>query len=101
MAVQSKSERIHPFSLEGLPSMYSDKKAIGSGRVEQTMPFLISLDETVDVGADIASPVSDDCGATGNEFTGTIDRIRLDAGDDIHDHLIDPEHKLHIAMTRQ
>ena len=46
-------------------------RKIGEGRVERTMPFMFSMDETVDVGSDVASPVSADYGPTGNEFTGT------------------------------
>ena len=62
---------------------------------------MFSMDETLDVGADLASPVSDDYGPSGNEFSGTIEWVRLDAGDDSHDHLVDPAHQVHIAMTRQ
>ena len=31
---------------------------VGEGRVERTLPFFFSMDETVDIGADLASPVS-------------------------------------------
>jgi hypothetical protein len=48
-----------------------------------------------------AGPVSDDYAASGDEFNGTIESVRLDAGDDSHDHLADPAHKMHIAMVRQ
>lgn len=74
---------------------------LAEGNVERTLPFFFSMDETVDIGEDLASPVSSDYGATGNAFTGKISWIRLDVGDDNHDHLIDPEHRLQIAMTRQ
>ena len=55
---------------------------IGEGRVDQTLPFQFSFDETVDVGCDTASPVSPEYGTTGNEFTGTISWVRIDLGDD-------------------
>ena len=74
---------------------------LGEGRVSRTLPFFFSMDETVDVGADAASPVSADYGASGNAFTGSISWVRIDVGDDSHDHLIDPEHQMQIAMTRQ
>jgi len=45
--------------------------------------------------------VSSDYGSSNNEFTGKIAWIRLDLGDDNHDHLIDPQHLVNIAMTRQ
>jgi hypothetical protein len=85
----------------GTVSLFSGKKKIGTGHVERTLPFMFSMDETLDVGADLASPVSDDYGPAGNEFSGTIEWIRLDAGSDSHDHLVDPAHRMHIAMTRQ
>jgi arylsulfatase len=62
---------------------------------------MFSMDETADIGSDTASPVSDDYPQTGSEFTGTIDWVRIDIGDDAHDHLIDPDHLMHIAMVRQ
>ncbi|PWC03700.1 arylsulfatase [Agromyces badenianii] len=82
-------------------TLYDGETKLGEGRVSRTLPFFFSMDETVDVGADVASPVSADYGATGNEFTGSIKWVRLDAGDDDHSHLADPEHKMQIAMTRQ
>jgi arylsulfatase A-like enzyme len=85
----------------GTVSLFSGKKKIGTGHVERTLPFMFSMDETLDVGADLASPVSDDYGPAGNEFSGTIEWIRLDAGSDSHDHLVDPAHRMQIAMTRQ
>ena len=73
------------------------------GRVEATVPMLFSGDETCDVGADSATPVSDDHGSQGSEFTGTIRWVQLDidaAAADV-DHLIGPEERLRIAMARQ
>src|SRR6476661_10451204 len=40
-------------------------------------------------------------GGTGNEFTGTLSWVRIDLGDDDHSHLIDPEHRLAVAMMKQ
>jgi arylsulfatase len=34
-------------------------------------------------------------------FTGTINWVQLDLGDDAHDHLVDPEHAMHVAMSLQ
>ena len=73
---------------------------LGEGRVERTLPFQFSFDETIDVGCDTASPVSPEYGITGNEFTGTIKWVRIDLGDDSHDHL-DPEAKLQAALIKQ
>ena len=78
-----------------------DGEQIGEGRIERTVPFQFSFDETVDVGCDLASPVSPDYEATGNGFTGDLIKLRIDLGDDDHSHLIDPEHRLQVAMMQQ
>ncbi len=65
--------------------------------------MIFSTDETTDVGADSATPVSDDYGPTGNAFTGRVRWVQLDideAAEDL-DHLISPEERLRIAMARQ
>ena len=82
-------------------SLYVDGNPIGKGRVEGTEPFTYSLDETTDVGVDTGTPVADEYGHTGNAFTGTINWVQLDIGQDNHDHLVDPEDLVKIAMTRQ
>jgi hypothetical protein len=35
------------------------------------------------------------------KFTGRIHWVQLDIGEDDHDHLITPEERLRVAMTRQ
>ncbi len=62
---------------------------------------MFSLDETTDVGCDTGSPVTNDYPAVDNRFTGTINWIRIDTGDDSHDHLIDPNQLMQLAMSRQ
>lgn len=85
----------------GKVTLHVDDNTIGSGRIERTLPFQFTFDETVDVGCDLASPVSPDYGATGNEFTGTLHKVRIELGDDDHSHLIDPEHQFNVAMLKQ
>jgi arylsulfatase len=85
----------------GEVTLYYDGSAVGSGRVERTQPMLYSADEACDVGADTGSPASPDYGPTGNKFSGEIDWVQIDLGDDSHDHLIKPEDRLTIAMSRQ
>jgi arylsulfatase A-like enzyme len=87
----------------GTVLLYIDGKKAGEGRVEGTVPMAFSADETCDVGSDTASPVSDDYTVEGSRFTGVIDWVQLDideAAEDL-DHLISPEERLHIAMSRQ
>jgi arylsulfatase A-like enzyme len=82
-------------------TLYYDGKPVGAGRVERTQPMMYSSDEACDVGFDSGSPVSPDYGPTGNKFTGEIDWVQIDLGDDSQDHLIKPEERLTIAMARQ
>ena len=56
--------------------------------------MMYSADEACDVGADTGSARSPDYGPTGNKFTGEIDWVQIDLGDDSHDHLIKPEDRL-------
>jgi arylsulfatase len=42
-----------------------------------------------------------DYGAIGNKFSGQIDWVQIDIGDDSHDHLIKAEDRLTVAMARQ
>jgi arylsulfatase A-like enzyme len=82
-------------------TLYYDGKPVGQGRVERTQPMIYSADEACDVGADTGSPASPDYGPTGNKFSGQIDWVQIDIGDDSQDHLIKPEDRLTVAMARQ
>jgi arylsulfatase len=82
-------------------TLYYDGKLVGKGRVEKTEPMGYSADEACDVGRDTGSPASPDYGPTGNAFNGTIAWVRLDVGDDDHNHLVTSEDRFKLAMARQ
>jgi arylsulfatase A-like enzyme len=82
-------------------SLYYDGEKVGEGRVERTQPLLFSADETTDVGRETATPVTEDYDRASSVFTGTINWVQIDLGSDDHDHFIDPEERVHIAMTQQ
>jgi hypothetical protein len=64
--------------------------------------MIFSADETTDIGSDSATPVSDDYDPANSTFTGRVRWIQIDLGDaDDNDHLITPEERYRIAMTRQ
>jgi arylsulfatase len=65
--------------------------------------MLFSGDETLDLGSDSGTPVSDDLTVDELEFNGRVRWIELDLGDDAEDadHLIGPEERLRVAMARQ
>ena len=83
-------------------TLYLDGDKVGDGRIEHTVPMLFSADETLDLGRDSATPVSDDHG-TDNGFTGRVRWVQIDideAAEDA-DHLISADERLRIAMARQ
>jgi arylsulfatase A-like enzyme len=87
----------------GTVTLFVDGAQVGDGRVDGTEPMMFSGDETTDVGADSATPVSDDYGPKDSAFTGRVHWIQIDideAAEDV-DHLISPEDRLRIAMARQ
>ncbi|HEU5184376.1 MAG TPA: hypothetical protein VFU01_07390, partial [Gemmatimonadaceae bacterium] len=87
----------------GNVTLYVDGQSVAEGRVERTQPMIFSADETADVGNETGSTVSDDYDADSSKFTGTINWVQIDLGEDAGDvdHLISPEERLHIAMARQ
>jgi arylsulfatase len=82
-------------------TLYYDGKAVGSGRVEATQPMVFSADETTDIGYESGTTVSPDYTAVSSRFTGKIEWVQIDLGDDNHDHMIDPEERLRITMSQQ
>ncbi|MET0579836.1 MAG: arylsulfatase [Ilumatobacteraceae bacterium] len=81
--------------------LYYDGTAVGTGRVGATQPMIFSADETTDIGYESGTTVTADYTAHGSRFTGKINWIQIDLGDDDHDHFIDPDERLRIAMARQ
>jgi arylsulfatase len=82
-------------------TLYHDGTAVGTGRVEATQPIVFSADETTDIGYESGTTVTDDYTARDSRFTGRINWVQIDVGTDDHDHFIDPEERLRIAMARQ
>jgi len=82
-------------------TLYYDGAAVGAGRVDATQPMVFSADETTDIGYESGTTVSADYNAQGSRFTGRINWVQIDLGDDDHDHYIDPDERLRIAMARQ
>jgi arylsulfatase len=81
-------------------TLFLDGNDIGRGRVEVTQPLVFSADETMDIGEDNGMPVTPDYKGV-DRFNGAIKLVQIDVGDDDHDHLIDPEALVHVAMARQ
>ena len=62
--------------------------------------MIFSADETTDIGYESGTTVSADYTAATSRFTGKIHWVQIDVGDDDHDHFIDPEERMRIAMAR-
>ena len=69
-------------------TLYYDGEAVGKGRVERTIPMGYSADQACGVSSDTGWPASPDYGPSGNAFTGAIEWVQIDLGDDDHNHLI-------------
>ena len=82
-------------------TLYLDGNKIGEGRVDYTQPMIFSVDETLDIGCEYGTEVAEDYNATTSKFNGKINWVQIDLGVDDHDHLISPEERLHLAMSRQ
>lgn len=87
----------------GTITLYLNGQKDGGGRVEQTMPFVFSIDETCDIGRDAGTPVSPDYGLRGNEFSGNVNWVELavDEAATDDDHLAGGEERFQIEMMRQ
>jgi arylsulfatase A-like enzyme len=82
-------------------TLYYDGEPVGKGRVGATQPMIFSADETTDIGYESGTTVTPEYTARTSRFTGKINWVQLDLGSDEHDHYIDPEERLRIAMARQ
>jgi arylsulfatase len=82
-------------------TLYYDGNPVGTGRVENTQPMVFSGDETTDIGQETGTTVTPDYTAKDSRFTGKINWVQIDLGADDHDHFIDPEERLRLAMARQ
>ena len=87
----------------GTATLYVDGKKGGSGKIGATAPLVFSADDGCDVGCDTGAPVSQDYGAHGNEFTGSVKgvEIAITADDMGADHLVSPQEAIRIALARQ
>lgn len=82
-------------------TLFHDGEPVGSGRVAATQAMVFSADETTDIGYESGTTVSPDYSSHGSRFTGRLHWVQLDTGDDDHDHHIDPEERLRVAISRQ
>jgi arylsulfatase len=86
----------------GTGTLHVNDEKVGEGRIEKTVPFIFSGDETLDIGGDLAMPVTDDYPeGVKNKFQGEVHWVRIDLEDDDVSHLEPEEQKYHRMMARQ
>ena len=61
----------------GLLTLSVDGKEAANRRLDRTIPFRVSADETLDLGEDTGTPVSEDYRVP-FKFTGTLDKVVVD-----------------------
>ena len=60
----------------GTGTLSVDGKQVAQGRIDATMPYRFSADETFDVGEDTGTPVAEDYDVP-FRFTGEIDKVTV------------------------
>lgn len=85
----------------GKATIFHDGIAVGEGRVGATQPMVFSADETTDIGCESGTPKTPAYTVETSRLTGTIKVVRIDLGDDDHNHVIDPADRLRVALARQ
>src|SRR6202011_5432699 len=64
----------------GAATLMVDGRPVAQGKIERTIPFRISADETLDIGEDTGTPVSEDYRVP-FKFTGALNRVLIRLGD--------------------
>ncbi|MBI5232248.1 MAG: arylsulfatase, partial [Coriobacteriales bacterium] len=65
----------------GTVALTVDDNLVAEGRVDRTYPFRVALDETLDIGEDTGTPVSEDYPVP-FKFTGDLKRVLIRLGDE-------------------
>jgi len=66
----------------GMGTLSVDGKHVAKGRIDKTLPFRFSLDESFDVGEDTGTPVIDEYEAKPFQFNGTLRKVEFKLGPD-------------------
>jgi hypothetical protein len=68
------------FGKSGTGVLSVDGKAVANKKVPHTIPFLMTIDETFDVGIDLRTPVDDKDYQVPFRFTGKLSNVTLKLG---------------------
>jgi hypothetical protein len=64
----------------GTATLMVDGRQVAQGKIERTIPFRISADETLDIGEDTGTPVSEDYQVP-FKFTGDLKKVAIQLTD--------------------
>lgn len=83
----------------GTLGLFVDGVEVAGGRLAATVGYQFSMDETMDVGCDRGTPVTEEYGPQPglNRYQGTLKQVRVDLGDDGVDP--GPEERRRVLMT--
>ena len=62
----------------GTGTIFVDGEKLAEGRVSKTIPNVVSVDETANVGVDEETPVTEDYVPGASRFSGTIQRVKIE-----------------------
>lgn len=79
----------------------AEGRTIGKGRVDQTTAYYFSFDETLNIGVDRGTPVTDDYVPVDNGFTGTVHTVRIDLQDQDEDSILTETDRQRAALAHQ
>jgi len=71
-----KTDAVQPYA-GATVTLYANNKKIGQGRVEKSIPNRFTLDETLDIGFDTGTPVTE-AYEMPFAFTGKLDEVAID-----------------------
>ena len=82
-------------------TLFIDGKAVGSGRLDQTVPLVFSADETSDVGVKRGSPMTPELPPEQSAFNGSVNAVVIETSGESQDHLLSKEDVLNMIVARQ
>jgi arylsulfatase A-like enzyme len=80
-------------------TLHVDGNQVATGHLEHTIPIGFSADETTDVGKDTGSRVVPDYDQ-GSRFTGQVNWVAIETGDDDHTHQLSAEQQLQYHLAQ-
>ena len=85
----------------GTGALYVGNKKVGEAHIDKTVPFMYSFDETLDIGRDPATPVTEDYAMGDNDYNGKIHSVTVDIGQNAVAYFEPPENVSNRLMANQ